>query len=78
MISDSLQTLYPSIVIAPQCPEQDYWAPVKRMEWTYNPEDEATDAMIAVEKLMQKIRKMKTLTVQGFMLQGCQWEDLER
>jgi len=61
LISDSLQTLYPSVVITPQCPEQDYWAPVKRMEWTYDSEDEETDAMKAVEKLMQKIRKTKNI-----------------
>jgi len=27
---DNLQTDYPAIVIAPQCPENDYWAHIKR------------------------------------------------
>jgi predicted peptidase len=27
---------YPAILLFPQCPENDYWAPVKRFEWSFS------------------------------------------
>lgn len=57
LTSDSIQKRYPAIVVAPQCPEEDYWAPVKRFEWSMTRGGKVTPAMAAVINLLEELRK---------------------
>lgn len=57
LTSDSVQKRYPSIVVAPQCPENDYWAPVNRFEWSMKEGGRVTPAMASVIRLIKKLRK---------------------
>ncbi|MFZ1702844.1 MAG: phospholipase [Saprospiraceae bacterium] len=57
LTSDSFQRLYPSIVLAPQCPEEDYWGPIKRFDWTFYEHGIVTPAMESVIELLDKISK---------------------
>jgi predicted peptidase len=57
LASDLVQTKYPCIVVAPQCPAEDYWAPFRRFEWTIRDNGEVTPAMGSVITLMEKLLK---------------------
>ena len=57
LTSDSIQKTFPSIVVAPQCPEEDYWAPVKRFEWSMTRGGKVTPTMAAVITLLESLRK---------------------
>lgn len=57
LTSDSIQKKFPSIVVAPQCPEEDYWAPVKRFEWSMTRGGRVTPAMASVITLLEELRK---------------------
>jgi len=55
--SDSIQALYPSIIIFPQCPENKYWAHVDITEniWTPSMQENPTEPMQAVIELLQSL-----------------------
>lgn len=55
LASDLVQKKYPSIILVPQCPENDYWAPIKRTEWTIINEGEVTAPMSKLIALIQQI-----------------------
>jgi predicted peptidase len=57
LTSDSIQRLFPAVILAPQCPENDYWAPVKRFEWSFVEGGKITNAMAGVLELMKTVRK---------------------
>ena len=57
LASDIVQTKYPCIIIAPQCPKEDYWAPVKRFEWRVINDGKITPAMVGVTELMDYLLK---------------------
>lgn len=57
LASDIVQSDHPCVVVAPQCPTEDYWAPVNRFEWTIRDGGEVTPAMKAVISLMEKLLK---------------------
>lgn len=54
---DSIQKIYPSIILAPQCAENDYWSPVKRFEWTFDENGAVKPSMQKLIKLIEEIRK---------------------
>jgi len=55
--SDLVQSKYPGIVLAPQCAQEDYWAPIKRTEWTIINGGAVTPSMEAVIALIDKMLK---------------------
>ncbi len=57
LASDIVQTRFPCIIIAPQCPKEDYWAPVKRFEWRIINDGKITPAMVGVIELLDHILK---------------------
>lgn len=59
LVSDEVQDRFPCIVVAPQCPEDDYWAPVNRFEWTVKNDGKITPAMEEVMQIMHDIVKEK-------------------
>lgn len=54
--SDSILKKYPSIILAPQCAEEDYWSPVKRFEWTFDEKGEIKPSMHKLIKLIEVLR----------------------
>lgn len=56
-LQENIRTNYPSIVVFPQCPEEDYWANVKRernlvfFDFTFYPNGQPTKAMINLQHL---------------------------
>ncbi len=48
VISDSVQRNFPCIVAAPQCPDDDFWAPLNDKEWRNGKQPAATRSMEAV------------------------------
>lgn len=57
LASDIVQTRFSCIIIAPQCPKEDYWAPVKRFEWRVINDGKTTPAMTGVIELLDYILK---------------------
>ena len=57
LASDITQSKYPCVVVAPQCPKEGYWAPVKRTEWAIINDGEVTPAMTGVIQLIDKLLK---------------------
>ncbi len=55
LISDTIQQKFSSIILVPQCPEDDYWAPVKRGEWTMLNNGAITMSMEKVVQILKKI-----------------------
>lgn len=55
LASDIVQARFPSIILAPQCPKEDYWAPVKRFEWRVINNGIITPAMKGVIELLDHI-----------------------
>ena len=55
LIQKETRTKYPAVLLFPQCPENDYWAPVKRLEWTFDSGAEATQPMKMLMGLVDKI-----------------------
>lgn len=54
-ISDSIQKEFTSIILVPQCPEEAYWAPVKRNEWAMLSNGAVTMPMEKVIRILEKI-----------------------
>ncbi len=56
---DNFYSKYPAIVIAPQCPETDYWSNVERqqigdkMTFNFGKDEEPTTAMFVLKSLIQ-------------------------
>ncbi|MFZ1579868.1 MAG: prolyl oligopeptidase family serine peptidase [Saprospiraceae bacterium] len=57
LASDMVQSKYPSIILAPQCPKDEYWAPVKRFEWSIINGGAVTPPMERLIKLLEQILK---------------------
>jgi predicted peptidase len=57
LASDIVQSRFPCVVVAPQCPKEDYWAPVKRLEWSPVNDGAVTPAMNAVIHWLEKLLK---------------------
>lgn len=57
LASDIVQSKFPSIIVAPQCPKEQYWAPVKRFEWTIENNGQVTPPMDNVMKLIEQLLK---------------------
>jgi predicted peptidase len=55
--SDIVQSKFPSIILAPQCPKDGYWAPVKRFEWSIINGGEVTPPMANLIQLLENILK---------------------
>ncbi|MFZ1751528.1 MAG: prolyl oligopeptidase family serine peptidase [Saprospiraceae bacterium] len=53
--SDIVQSKFKCIVVAPQCPKEDYWAPIKRTEWRIINDGKVTPAMDGVIQLLDKL-----------------------
>jgi predicted peptidase len=56
LTSKEVQSKYPCIVIAPQCPENDTWSPVDRSSWKPKNDAEATEPMKNLFKLVEQIK----------------------
>jgi len=61
LTSDSVQAVFPSIVVAPQCAENDYWAPVKRFEWTFDEKGEIKPSMAKLLRMLRDFRKNESV-----------------
>ena len=57
LASDLTQSKYPCIVVAPQCPKDAYWAPIKRTEWKIIENGQVTAPMVSVMELIEKLLK---------------------
>ncbi|MBL0027015.1 MAG: prolyl oligopeptidase family serine peptidase [Saprospiraceae bacterium] len=57
LASDITQIKYPCIVLAPQCPKEEYWAPIKKTEWRIINDSEVTKPMSGVMELIDKLLK---------------------
>ena len=57
LASDITQSKYPCVVVAPQCPKEEYWAPDKRSEWVIINGAAVTPPMIGVIQLIDKLLK---------------------
>lgn len=57
LASDITQSKFQCVVVAPQCPKDDYWAPIKREKWEIINGGQLTPAMSAVITLMEKLLK---------------------
>jgi len=57
LASDIVQSKYPSIILAPQCPTDEYWAPVKRFEWSIINGGDVTPPLQKVISLVEKLLK---------------------
>ena len=57
LASEENQNKYPSILVFPQCPTNDYWASVDRSnnQWNYSDDDRPTAAGLKAEKLLLEI-----------------------
>lgn len=57
LASQETQSKYPSILVFPQCPLNDYWASVDRSnnQWNYSNDDRPTAAGLKAEKLIDYI-----------------------
>ncbi|MBC7885872.1 MAG: prolyl oligopeptidase family serine peptidase [Saprospiraceae bacterium] len=55
--SSEIQSKYAAVVVVPQCPKEDYWAPVKRFEWVIINNGQVTEAMKDVMLLLDKLLK---------------------
>ncbi len=55
--SDIIQSKFPSVILAPQCPKEAYWAPVKRFEWSIINGGEVTPPMANLIQLLETILK---------------------
>ncbi|MEZ4910975.1 MAG: prolyl oligopeptidase family serine peptidase [Saprospiraceae bacterium] len=75
LISNSVQDSFPCVVIAPQCPKDDYWAPVKRFEWTWQNRGKVTNSMKEVIHIIEDLLKddridKNRIYVVGFSMGG--------
>lgn len=63
LANEETQKKYPSILVFPQCPVNDYWASVDRSnnEWNFSNDDRPTAAGLKAEKLLDQI--IETYTV---------------
>lgn len=57
LASDIVQSKYPCIILAPQCPKDEYWAPVKRFEWSVINGGAVTPPLLKVISLIEKLLK---------------------
>jgi predicted peptidase len=58
MMSSTVVTeQYPAVMLWPQCPENDYWAPVKRFEWVAVNGGDVTPSMQTLIHLIEDIIK---------------------
>jgi len=57
LISDSIQKEFASIILVPQCPEDEYWAPVKRNEWMMSDNGTITNPMEKVIRILDKVKQ---------------------
>lgn len=61
---------YPAVLLWPQCPEEDYWAPVKRFEWVFEEGAGATRAMQSLMSLIDQILKDKNIDHERIYIAG--------
>lgn len=61
--SDEYQEKHPSIIIFPQCPENDYWAHVNRDDgkWLVEDTDKATPSMEAVMEMLNDFKRTEAV-----------------
>lgn len=57
LASDITQSKFPCVVVAPQCPKDGYWAPIKREKWEIINGGQVTPAMSGVITLIEKLLK---------------------
>ncbi|MCE2788583.1 MAG: dienelactone hydrolase family protein [Saprospiraceae bacterium] len=57
LASSIVQEKYPCVVVAPQCPREDYWAPIERNAWKIINGGQCTAPMQGVIDLIEKIKK---------------------
>jgi len=57
LVSDTIQKKFPCIVAAPQCPENDFWAPLNHKEWGTGKQEKATKSMLAVMEWIAELIK---------------------
>jgi predicted peptidase len=55
LTSAEVQAKFPAVCVFPQCPAEEYWAPVNRFEWTTKNGGEVTPPMQAVIQLLDKM-----------------------
>ncbi len=63
---------YPAIVLFPQCPEEEYWAPMERAgsERTFPENPKPTSPMLMVEKLVQSYEKNEAIDKKRMYILG--------
>lgn len=57
LTSKEIQDKFNFVLYAPQCPTEDYWAPVKRMEWYTINDGKVTPGMQANISMMERLLK---------------------
>ena len=57
LASDITQSKFPCVVVAPQCPKDGYWAPIKREKWEIINGGKVTPSMSGVITLIEKLLK---------------------
>lgn len=70
LTSDSFQQKHPCFILAPQCPEEGYWAPVKRFEWSVIQNGEITKSMEGVLELLDNILKTSGIDKERIYMVG--------
>jgi predicted peptidase len=61
LTNPEISTKFPAVLLFPQCPKEDYWAPVKRFEWSVVNGGKVTPAMSAVISLLEDVIKDKNI-----------------
>jgi predicted peptidase len=61
LASSITQKRFPSVILAPQCAADDYWAPIKRDEWRVMSGGKTTPSMSACMELLDKILQDKRI-----------------
>lgn len=57
LASDITQDKYQCVIVAPQCPKDEYWAPINRDKWEINSGGKVTKPMEGVIKLIETLMK---------------------
>jgi predicted peptidase len=68
--SDSFQQKHPCYILAPQCPSDNYWAPVNRFEWSFIQGGEMTNSMTGVLELLDQIQRIHEIDSERIYIVG--------
>lgn len=70
LISPDVQAKFPAVLVVPQCPKEEYWAPVKRFEWSIVNGGAITPPMDAVIQLLDKLMLDSNIDIERIYVGG--------